>query len=60
MRPTAIRTVLGGEIGPARVTRVGMVDGTQLCDVGHGTQTLLLYRGLRATAQSKQSLDVRT
>jgi alkanesulfonate monooxygenase SsuD/methylene tetrahydromethanopterin reductase-like flavin-dependent oxidoreductase (luciferase family) len=44
----------------ARAGTLGEVDGNQLCDLGHGTQTILFYRGLRATAQSKQSLDVRT
>jgi hypothetical protein len=30
-----------GDWAGARVTRVGMVDGNQLCDLGHGTQTIL-------------------
>ena len=37
-----------------------MVDGNQLCDLGHATQTILFYRGLRAMAQSEQSLDIGT
>ena len=34
------------------------VDGNQLCDLGHATQAILFYRGLRAMAQSEQSLDI--
>jgi hypothetical protein len=34
------------------------VDGNQLCDLGHATLTILFYRGLRAMAQSGQSLDI--
>jgi hypothetical protein len=33
-------------------------DGNQLCDLDHTTQTLLFYSGLRAMAQSAQSLAI--
>jgi hypothetical protein len=33
-----------------------LVDGNQLCDLGHATQIVLFYRCLVAMAQSKQRL----
>src|SRR5262245_58660233 len=36
-----------------------LVDGNQLCDLGHAAQMVLFYRGLAAIAQSEQRLDIR-
>ena len=35
-----------------------MVDGNQLCDLGHITPIVLFYRGLTVVVQSTQSLNI--
>ena len=47
-------------VDPSLLDRLYTVDGNQLFDLGHGTPTILFYWGLRAMAQSKQSLDIGT
>ena len=54
-RPTMISLRLSSRKISADTT---WVDGNQLCDLGHATQAILFYRGLRAMAQSEQSLDI--